>query len=128
MSKLKIAKELLNNTKNDYLKVFISNYMLNTEEFEYGYEGDKDLIRFHNCISYIEKEDFDITGWMLYEIPIFYLHCFWNEQTNENFDLAVWDIGEVIPKYLDKEHNEQNAKNIQEAIKKYIIPNLTQEN
>ncbi|MGE7609721.1 hypothetical protein ACQKML_24420 [Peribacillus frigoritolerans] len=127
MNKLKIAEELLNNTRNDYLKVLISNYMLNMEELENGYDGDKDLMRFHNCISYIEKENFDITGWMLHEIPIFYSHCFWHEQTNKSFDLAVWDLGEVIPRYLDSEINERDAKSIQEAIDNFIEPNLTEE-
>ena len=108
--KLEIANELLKNTSNDYLKVFISNYILIMEELENGYDGDKDLIRFHNCISYIVKEKFDITGWMLFEIPIFYCHCFWNTQTKKSFDLTVWDIGKVIPKYLDSEANENLLK------------------
>lgn len=127
MDKLKIAKELFNNTSNEYLKVFISNYILIMEELENGYDGDEDLIRFHNCISYIEKEKFNITGWMLQEIPIFYCHCFWNEHSKKSFDLAVWNLGEVIPRYLDSEINERDAKTIQEAIDNYIIPNLIEE-
>ncbi|MGG4263766.1 hypothetical protein [Peribacillus simplex] len=119
MNKLEIAEELLKNTDGDYLKVYISNYILYMEEFENGWDGDIDLIRFHNCISYIEKENFDIRGWMLLEVPIFYNHCFWNEQTDENFDLVVWELGEVIPRYLDSEINERDAKTIQEAIDKY---------
>ncbi|GAF66420.1 putatice ATPase [Bacillus sp. TS-2] len=119
MKKTNIANELLKNTTNEYLKVFITNYILNMEELENGYDGDEDLIRFHNCITYIEKEKFDITGWELFEIPIFYAHCFRNEKTNQNFDLAVWEIGEVIPRYLDDNFNEQDSKSIQEAIDNY---------
>ncbi|MCU6603821.1 hypothetical protein OCO53_25610 [Peribacillus frigoritolerans] len=124
MNKLEIANELLKNTRNEYLKVFISNYILMMEELENGYDGDNDLIRFHNCVSYIEKENFDIKGWMLFEIPIFYCHCFWNTQTKKSFDLKVWDIGNVIPQYLDSEIHERPAKTIQEAINNYVDPIL----
>lgn len=120
MVKTKIASELLKNTTNKPLQVFISNYISQLENLESGYNQEQDLVRFHNCITYIEKANFDITGWKLFEIPIFYAHCFRNEKNNQNFDLAVWDIGEVIPRYLDDKGCEQNSKSIQEAIKKYI--------
>lgn len=119
MESIKIANELLINTTNESLKVFISNYILNMKVLENSY--DEQLIRFHNCITYIEKENFDITGWKLFEIPIFYAHCFRNDKTNQYFDLAVWDIGEVIPRYLDDNCCEQNSKSIQEAIDNYSI-------
>src|SRR5690606_21786102 len=111
--------EILKNTTNEYLKGFISNYISNMELFESGYEHDEKLIRFHNCITYIEQENFDITGWNLHEIPIFYAHIFRNKQTNQYFDLAVWDIGKVVPRYLDDNCCEQDAETIQEAIENY---------
>ncbi|MGC6589083.1 hypothetical protein ACPV3A_29580 [Paenibacillus sp. Dod16] len=87
-------------------------------DLEQGQYEDERFMRLHNCISYIEKERYNISGWMLFEIPVFYSHCFYNEQTQEAFDLAVWDIGEVIPRYLDSASNEQDAKTIQDAINK----------
>ncbi|MGE1115049.1 hypothetical protein ACQJ0K_25175 [Priestia megaterium] len=125
MEKVEIANELLKNSENDYIRALIKNYLLNFEELEQGKCENEMLIRFHNCVSYINKVDFNITGWMLNEIPTFYAHCFWNKKTNEAFDLGVWAIGEVIPRYLDSQANEQDSKNIEEAIKKFIVPSLT---
>ncbi|AFU17195.1 hypothetical protein MC28_D146 (plasmid) [Bacillus thuringiensis MC28] len=121
MKKIEIAKELLKNSTG-CIKGFIEKYLLNFKELEqeiYENEGDKSLVRLHNCISYIQKEDFDITGWQLWEVPMPYSHCFLNRQTNEQFDLAVWNLGEVIPSYINDFANEQDAKSIEEAIKKY---------
>lgn len=119
MKKIKIANELLNNTSNIYIKEFVQNYILNIRELEEGKCLDESLMRFHNCVSYIETENFDITGWMLFEIPIFYAHCFRNERTNQKFDLAAWDLGEVIPRYLDENWCERDCKSINEAIANY---------
>lgn len=120
MNKLEIAQELLKNTTNIYLREFIRGYIENMQTIENGQaDVDEPLIRFDNCISYIEKVQFDITEWGLWEIPIFYSHCFWNEKTKQFFDLAVWDIGEVIPRYLDSRACEEDAKSIPEAIEKY---------
>lgn len=121
MEKIQIAHELFNNTSNVYLKKFISEYIENIEEIESNKCVEKEFIRFDNCITYIKEVDFDIAGWMLFEIPIFYSYCFWNKITKKAFDLAVWDIGEVIPRYLDNCSNEQDANSIQEAIEKYDI-------
>ncbi|MNE80790.1 hypothetical protein D3C80_1773940 [compost metagenome] len=57
---------------------------------------------------------------MIAEIPIFYSHCFVNQQTKEQFDLVVWDIGEVLPRYIDSKSNEQDARTIQEAVNNYV--------
>lgn len=121
MEKIEIVNELLKNSTGSK-KRFLEEYLLNFYELEqekYEDEEDKSLVRLHNCISYIKEVDFDITGWELWEIPIFYSHCFLNKQTNEQFDLAVWDLGEVIPRYINDYSNEQDAKSIEEAIKKY---------
>ncbi|PGA62241.1 hypothetical protein [Bacillus pseudomycoides] len=124
MEKLEIAKELLKNSLNIYIKAKIEKYIFHFEEFEGGvYFNKKDLeddslIRFHNCISYIQETGFDIKGWMLYEIPIYYSHCFYNKSKGQRFDLMVLNVGEVIPAYIDYSE-EKDAETIEEAIKKY---------
>lgn len=116
MTHFEIANELLKNSKNDYIKEFITNYILYKTEYEYGND-----MCFHNCISYIEKENFDITGWELSEVPISYVFCFYNEHKKAAFDLMVSNTGEVIPQYLDSDQNDQQAKTIQEAINNFIV-------
>ncbi|MED4253343.1 hypothetical protein P4689_12110 [Priestia megaterium] len=120
-----IPKLQLKNSENDYIKSLIKNYLLNFEELEQGKCENEMLIRFHICVSYINKVDFNIKGWILNEIPTFYAHCFCNKKTNEAFDLGVGALGEVIPRYLDSQANEQDSKNIEEAIKNFIVPSLT---
>lgn len=122
MNKIEIANELLKNTKNIYLKDFIKTYIKNIHNIEQNKCKRKELIRLDNCISYIEKVNFNITDWGLWEIPIFYAHCFYKDKTKQMFDLAVWYIGEVIPRYLDANCNEEDAESIEEAIQKYVIP------
>lgn len=117
MDKLSIAEELKMNSTNIYIKHFLDDYT-------YLLQLDKpfieeDYIRLDNCIEYISKSEFDIKGWLLWEIPIFYSHCFLYKDYSKAFDLAVWDIGEVIPRYLDDSACEQDAKSISEAIEKY---------
>ncbi|MFR9694800.1 hypothetical protein ACL02V_29245 [Bacillus mobilis] len=123
-TKVEIAKELLENSLNIYIKDKIEKYIFHFEEIEVGaYFNKKDLdddslIRFHNCITYIQETGFDIQGWMLYEIPIYYSHCFYHKTTEHRFDLMVLTIGEVIPAYIDYSE-EKDAKSIEEAIKNY---------
>ena len=84
--------------------------------------NNEEILRFDKCISYIKEVDFDINNWMLFEIPIEYAHCFWNETTKKAFDLDIFMVdGEVIPTYLDNKSNEQEVKTIDEAIEKYDI-------
>jgi len=120
MKTLEIATELLNNSSNVHIKEFIKKYTSKIEELEQDECKDNSLIRFHNCIIHLKKENFDVKGWMLYEIPVFYSHVFMNKQTNKMFDLVVWNIGEVVPRYLDERQNEQDALTIREAMKKYV--------
>lgn len=122
MEKIEIARELLKNTTNKYNKVFIKDYIRILEIDDIKKCHDEDLLRFDKCISYMKEVGFDINGWMLFEIPIEYAHCFWNETTKEAFDLDIFEVDvEVIPTYLDNRSNEQEAKTIQEAIEKYDI-------
>lgn len=124
MEKIEIAKELLKNSLNIHRKAKIEGYISHFEAIEdEGYFNEKGigkdfLIRFNNCITYIQKVGFDIKGWMLYEIPIYYAYCFYNRSTEQRFDLTVFDSGEVIPTYINQTE-EKYAKTIEEAIKKY---------
>lgn len=120
MTKVEIANELLKNSTSVYQKELIKKYIESIDKLD-NKCINKELIRFDNCISYFLDEKFDITGWMLFDIPIFYSHCFWNTKSKQAFDLAVWNIGEIIPRYLDSEADEQDAKTIQEAIEKYDV-------
>lgn len=70
-----IASELLKNTKNKYIKQFISKYISK------HVLDSIDLVRFHSCITYIHKQGFDINGWELFEIPIPDIYCFFNVKT-----------------------------------------------
>lgn len=130
MGRLEIAKELLNNTKNVNLKFFIEKYINIYDEICNIDTSDKvalrkmkilEVVRFHNCISYIEETKFDIDGWELWEIPIFYSHCFHNRKEKKWFDLVVWEVGNVIPRFLDNKCNEVDAISIEEAIEKYQV-------
>jgi hypothetical protein len=120
MEKIEIAKELLKNTINKYIIAFIQDYIEILELDDIKNCNNEEFIRFDKCISYIKKVGFNINGWMLFEIPIEYAHCFWNKTTKKAFDLDVFDINkQVIPTYLDDKSNEQSAKTIEEAIEKY---------
>ncbi|MCQ4925024.1 hypothetical protein NE686_18125 [Tissierella carlieri] len=119
MEKIEIALELFENTRSKGIKDFIKNYILNIETIEESKCVDEKLIRFDNCLSYIEKVDFDISGWMLFDIPIFYAHCFLNNNTKKAFDLAVYDIGKVIVRYIDSDMNEEDCETIEQSIENY---------
>lgn len=112
-----IVLELLKNTTNISLKQFLIDYRLAVIK-KNPLESDG-MKRLDNCIEYIVSSSFDIKGWKLWEIPVFYSHCFLYHDHSKAFDLAVWDIGEVIPRYLDSSACEQDAHNIVEAIQKY---------
>lgn len=122
MNKLEIAKELLKNTLNIYLKNFIENYIANMNGYIEAHISEKNYadacIKFDLCITQIEKEKFDIKDWGLFEIPIEYAYIFYNPKTEQMFDIDVFDDGEVIPTYISN-GNEEFAKSIQEAIEKY---------
>jgi len=124
MGKLQIANELLKNTTNIYLKNQIENYIANVNGYIHGHvsEGDFEIlddgIALDMCITYIEKDKFDIKDWQLFEIPIYYAHVFYNPKTEQMFDIAVFEDGKVIPRYI-KNGNEKDATSIQEAIEKY---------
>jgi len=124
IGKLQIANELLKNTTNIYLKNQIENYIANMNGYINGYvsEGDFEIldngIALDMCITYIEKEKFDIKDWQLFEIPIYYAHVFYNPKTEQMFDIAVFADGEVTPRYISK-GNEKDATSILEAIEKY---------
>ena len=119
MDKIQIAKELLKNTKTHYEHNLLKNYIKNINQIEDKKCDSKELLRLNDCINYIKDANFDITGWMLEDIPIFYAHCFLNKDKKEMFELAVWGEGIVTPVYLNEEINEVDADTIQEAIKNF---------
>lgn len=118
MNKNEIAQELLHNTESIILKDLIEEYLLLIAINE---PLSEELTRFQACLSYIEKTGFDIKGWALIEIPIYFTYCFADEKNNQFFDLDVYETGRVYPKYVDNHDNEQDVETIQEAINKYKI-------
>lgn len=116
MDKIGIAEIILENTMNVYMREFISDYI--NEIRTHTKDMDAAYARIDSCIDYIMESGFDMHGWGLWEIPIFYRYCFWNKTEKKAFDLAVWDISEVIPRYI-KNDNEEDAVSIEEAIEKY---------
>lgn len=117
-SKISIARELLKNTKSIGLEEFIQEYIE-------GVEANKEkqfidcLMRFDTCIKYIEKANFDITGWCLWEIPIEYSYVFFHKEQNKMFDLAVFADGKITPRFLNADAGEEDANSIEEAIEGY---------
>ena len=119
-----IANKILNNTISEELQNFIKEYISIVERtyIENDDMFEDDIIRFNKCVEYIIEKDFDVSEWGLWEIPIYYAHCFFNDREEEvkMFDLDVYELdGNVIPTYLDKDCNEERAATIEEAIEKY---------
>lgn len=118
-----IAKELQKNTTNTYLSHFLNEYI---RGFVYDYNDQTakitafQLLKFHQCLKYIEKEKFDISGWMLWETPHSDVFCFRNSQTNQTFDLIYdcYDNYEISPSYVLNSANHL-AQSIEEAIELY---------
>lgn len=120
MNKIFIAKELLKNTTNIYLKEFITSYIVAVEENNINDDCDMSLLKFNKCVEYLLNTQFDITGWSLWEIPIDYAYCFYNKDMEKRFDLNVYSLEDKVePTYLDRLFNENKAPNIYEAIEKY---------
>lgn len=124
-NKLEIAKELLVNTKNINLKIFIEEYISNFNEIQN--KNNKALetldlfeyINFDKGIEYIVNSNFNIREWCLWEIPLSNIYTFFNANRKEYFDLIVYNDN-VNPQYLDENYNTSDANSIQEAIEKYI--------
>ena len=120
-----IAKELQKNTTNTYLSYFLDEYIRG-----FVYDDDDQtaktiafqLLKFHQCLKYIEKEKFDISGWMLWEIPHPDVFCFRNNQTNQTFNLIYdwYDNYEISPSYVSNSANHL-AQSIEEAVQLYEI-------
>ncbi|WP_321835710.1 hypothetical protein [Clostridium butyricum] len=122
--KSSIANKILNNTISKELQNFIKEYISIVERtyIENDDMFEDDIIRFNKCVEYIIEKNFDVSEWGLWEIPIYYAHCFFNDKEEQvkMFDLDVYELdGNVIPTYLDKDCNENSAITIEEAIDKY---------
>ena len=116
-----IAHELLHNTEGIQLRDLIQSYITISDQCKIGQYKDEEMLRFHNIVCYIQDTEFNIKGWSLIEIPIFFTFCFGHIKNNKFFDLDVYEIGKVIPKYVDEYDNEKEVESIQEAIKKYDL-------
>lgn len=122
IKKIQIANELLKNTTNIPLQDFIKHYiMIERNDIMNEYEDEKDILRLDKCIEYIVESEFDITGWGLNEIPVYYDYVFFNKEKKKAFDLIIYNLNDrVIPSYIDRNYNDQDATTIQEAIEKYL--------
>ncbi|EDT70037.1 conserved hypothetical protein [Clostridium perfringens D str. JGS1721] len=124
-NKLEIAKNLLRNTKNINLKIFIEKYINNFNEIQNKDNKELEIldlfeyINFDKCIEYIDKSNFNISEWSLCDIPLSNIYTFYNENRKDYFDLIVYKDN-VNPQYLDENSNTSDANSIQEAIEKYI--------
>ena len=116
-----IAIELSKNSSTLYKQVF-SELITKLEELKKGNCNDIEVKNLYFCLDFISKSNFDITGWKLHQIPIYYAFCFNKKETNEWFDLNVYN-GNVKPGYLDNATNEKDALSIEETISNYCIPN-----
>ena len=78
MKKNEIANELLKNTTNKYLKEFLSNCIASMQQIDENNcsQCSEELLRLNDCITYIESSNFNISGWQLREVPIYYAHIF----------------------------------------------------
>ncbi len=123
MKKNEIANELLKNTTNKYLKEFLSNCIASMQQIDENNcsQCSEELLRLNDCITYIESSNFNISGWQLREVPIYYAHIFYNEETGKMFDLDVFDIGTAMPTYIDSNSSEREADSIEDAIDRYCI-------
>ena len=119
---LAIAYELRKNTKNIYLQDFIDQYIANFSDNSNNRQNHItfELLKFHRCLYYIQKEKFDVSGWGLWEIPHQDIFCFYNKKENRNFDLVYnwFNNYEVRPSYITNSNNEL-AESIEEAIQLY---------
>ena len=112
------AKLLLANTTaplDQNLEMFIADY----EEFG----DDTDFQDMLEVLARICKEDFDISGFELFEVPHPSVYIFYNEKKKQMFDVCIDDFcktGEyTCITYINDECDEVAANNIPEAIEKY---------
>lgn len=129
-AKYNIAKELRKNTKNIFLQEFIDDYLSGFYpriNDDYTIEQDFQLLKFHLCIAYIEKENFDVSGWCVYEIP--HEDVFWFLKEGKTHEEAQWfhliynwfKNYEIRPSYLDKNAEDIEANSIEEAVSLHAI-------
>jgi hypothetical protein len=112
-NKIKVASELLKNTTNIYIQNELTKYIEAIESNEMTkLNEDLDL-----RVCHIIESAFDIEGFGIHEIPIYYSYVFSNENKGEWFDLVKFE-GVVSPRYIEVDC-EYDAETIQEAISKY---------
>lgn len=121
IDKALMVHPLLLNSNNKNIRHFLSEYILLMKSDGINDSSSGEMKRLDTCIEYLCSIDFNSEGWMIWEIPVFYSHCFWNMNKEQAFDLVVWDIGKVIVRYLNDELNEADAESIDDAINKYCM-------
>jgi hypothetical protein len=122
--KEQIANELFNNSTNKYIQELLSEY-LNSRK---GIEGmpekfDNKLVLLDYCIEYIKSVNFDVKGWGLWEIPIWFTYVFKNTKENKMFDIAVSNKTDAVPRFID-----EDTKTIEEAIEKFRLHDIKMSN
>jgi hypothetical protein len=115
-----IATTLMLNTSSVYLNAFLNGYILNIKDIKKNPKKfNSEFEKLHYCIEYILSVNFDVNGWALWEIPVYYSYNFFNKKEKKSFDLAVYDKNDITPRYLSDSFNEEDAESIEEAIEKY---------
>ena len=115
---LNCAKLLLENTTEPYhqdLEMFITDYG------EFGDETDfQDMLE---VLARICKENFDISGFELYEVPHPSVYTFYNEKKKQMFDVCIDDFCKTDEyaciAYVNDQYNECAVNSIPEAIEKF---------
>ena len=140
MEKIEIARELYNNElevtgrRNLLLEFYIG---ILSGKFQLVSDGDgmftqggcwlelEDAVRrfywLDDQMKYLEASSYDMTGWMIREIPIADSFMYCNKATNQAFDLDTYDEdGQIRPSYMLGSFQVKRAVSIEEAIANYL--------
>lgn len=112
MTKFEIANELLKNTEDESIKYEISRYINQLKENSHVSNAKLDL-----NVSYMSKNDFDVTGFKISEMSHWYPSVFENENEQKMF-ITVIMKNECKPCY-SKGFDFKLADSIEEAVEKY---------
>ena len=129
-----IAEILLKNAvkaQNPHCYGYAEDYLNNPPESEP--EHDKEIAELTSVFECIAKDGYDISGFVLYEVPIWYCYCFSKDLPTgeiQNFDiLTEWEgkketvMSYCVPDVKDGIYQggliPMRASSIAEAIEKY---------
>lgn len=112
------ARKILFNTTEPYrqdIEYFIEDYQL--------YQTETDFQNLLNVFSRLDKENFDISEFELYEVPHPSVYVFYNKYKNQMFDICIDNFCNTDEyaciAYINNKNDECVANTIPEAIKKY---------